>query len=60
MRIGICYNLKKSDKSYAEIVANFKTLLEDAQIEYFDLDKYISSLPLTKFAYSHDTNVSSK
>ena len=39
MRIGICYNLKKSDKSYAEIVANFKTLLEDAQIEYFDLDK---------------------
>lgn len=39
MKIAICYNPKKTDKGYDETVLRLKSLLEDAKIEYFDLDK---------------------
>lgn len=45
MKIAICYNPKKADKNYNEIVATFKKLLENEKIEYFDLDKTSSNLP---------------
>ena len=39
MKIAICYNPKKVDSNYIETVSKFKSLLEDAKIEYFDLNK---------------------
>ena len=39
MKIAICYNPKKADKAYDNIVARFKELLVDEKIEYVDLDK---------------------
>lgn len=37
MKIGICYNPKKSDGSYKQTVTTFKQLLKDNKIKYFDL-----------------------
>ena len=39
MKIAICYNPKKVDKTYEGIVLKFKELLKEAKIEYFDFDK---------------------
>ena len=45
MRVAICHNPKKRDKNYEETVIKFKTLLENAKIEYFDLDKTSNIMP---------------
>ncbi len=39
MKIALCYNPKKVNKSYDNIVCKFKQLLTDNKIEYFDFDK---------------------
>ncbi len=45
MKIGICYNPKKTDKDYDNFVAKFKELLQGAEIEYFDLNKADGTKP---------------